>query len=113
MWREVTAAEHAVRVAQDAGAPVGDLPALTSQLTAAARRVDAVLRASGQTHAVRRDVVAERERIEAAAADVHRAAVDSLKAVVDVETDPLVSAIRLEVAALSAGVRSAGYRRRG
>jgi len=113
MWREVTAAEHAVRVAQEAGAPVGDLPDLTRQLSGAARGVDAVLRASGHTPAVRRDVAAERERIEAAAADVHRAAVDSIKATVDTDTDPLVSAIRVEVAALAAGVRSAGYRSRG
>ena len=109
MWRVVSSAEHAVVVAQQAGAPVGDLPALSRQLTAAAGGVDAVLRASARSSSLRREVTGERRRMEAAAADLQGAALDSLRMVAAAETEPVLSQVRLEVAALAAGLRAAGH----
>lgn len=113
MWRAVTAADRAVGLARKSGAPVGDLPALVRQLSSAARGVDAVLRASAPDRALRRRAATERDRIEAAAAEIHHAAVDALNVMVDVDTEPMMSAVRLETAALAAGVRSAAYHRNG
>src|SRR3954451_15719841 len=53
MWRAVSSAQHAVSVARGADVAVGDLPALASQLNAAASGVDAVLRASGRHGSLR------------------------------------------------------------
>ncbi len=111
MWRAVSSAQHAVAVAQRAGAPVGDLPALSRQLTAAAGGVDAVLRAGARSRSMRREADGDRPRLEAAAADLHAAALDSLRLVAAVDTEPVLSQVRLEVAALGAGVRAAGYTR--
>jgi hypothetical protein len=113
MWRAVSSANHAVAVAKDAGAPVGDLPTLSRQLTSAATGVDALLRASSSTRSMRREAGAERRRIESVAADVHRAALDSLRAVALAGTEPVLSAVRLEVAALAAGVRAVGQTSQG
>lgn len=107
MWRAVLSAEHAVAVAERAGAPVGDLPALSRQLTAAAGGVDAVLRASAGRSSLRRQATDERRRLEAAATDLHEAVLDSLRMVSVAHTEPLLSQVRLEVAALGAGVRAA------
>jgi hypothetical protein len=106
MWRAVSSAQHAVRVAREAGAPVGDLPALCGQLATAAGGVDAVLRASAGDRTWRRDSGAE--EVERAALDVQRAALDSLTMVAATDTAPVLSAVRLEVTALAAGVRAAG-----
>lgn len=104
MWRAVSSAGHAVGVAQRAGAPVGDLPSLARELERAARHVDAVLRASARSGSMRREVRYERVRIEAAAADLHRAALESLATVADVATEDVVTATRIERDALSAGL---------
>ena len=106
MWRAVSAAQHAVAVAQEAGAPVGDLPALCRQLASAAGGVDAVLRASAGDRSWRRDASAE--QVEQAALDVQRAAVQSITMHTAADTQPTLSAVRLEIAALTAGVRAAG-----
>ena len=106
MWRAVSAAQHAVAVARESGAPVGDLPALCRQLSAAAGGVDAVLRASAGDRAWRRDAAAD--QVERAALDVQRAAVESLTMVTAADTTPLLNAVRREVLALAAGVRAAG-----
>lgn len=106
MWRAVSAAQNAVSVAQQSGAPVGDLPALCRQLSTAAGGIDAVLRASAGDRSWRRDAGAE--QVERAALDVQRAAVESLTMVAAADTAPVLSAVRLEVAALAAGVRAAG-----
>jgi hypothetical protein len=105
MWRAVSSAQHAVQVAQRSGAPVGDLPALCGQLAHAATRVDAVLRASEGDRPWRRDAGAA--KVQQAAADVQRAAVESLAMIAAVDAEPVYSAVRLEVAALAAGVRAA------
>lgn len=112
MWRAVSSAEQAVETARREGAPVGDLPGLAGRLRAAAVGVDAVLRASAGARSLTRDADVERARIEAAAHEVHQAAVDSLRLVAPVDAEPVLSAVRLEVTALAAGVRAAGLRRR-
>jgi hypothetical protein len=107
MWRDVSAAEHAVGVAKRAGAPVGDLPTLASELATAARGVDAVLRASARSRSMMSEARNERARIEAAAADLHRATLESLRMMAEGATDHVVSAARVEVHALAAGLRAA------
>jgi hypothetical protein len=49
----------------------------------------------------------ECDRIEAAAANIHSAALSSLRSASRDETDPVVSAVQIELAALAAGVKSA------
>jgi hypothetical protein len=105
MWRAVTSCESAVAVAQRTGAPVGDLPSLVRRLRSAADRVDAQLRAS--TAHGSKEAGAAASRIEAAAADLQGAAEDAVQITAADESEPLMSAIRLEVAALAAGVRAA------
>lgn len=105
MWRAVSAAQNAVAIAQESGAPVGDLPALCRQLSTAAAGVDAVLRASAGDRSLRRDASAE--QVERAALDVQRAAVQSITMVTAADTQPMITAVRQEVVALSAGVRAA------
>lgn len=106
MWRAVSAAEQAVALARRSDAPVGDLPALTTQLTSAARGVDVVLRASGQGGSLGPEDRAACDQVLEAATDIHRAALDSLR-LVRADTEPLLSAVQIEVAALAAGVRAA------
>ena len=107
MWRAVTSAQHAVTVARRTDVAVGDLPALADQLGAAARRVDSLLRASGRHGSIRREDRDDCERIVTAASDLRAAALDSLRAGSHAETSSVVSAVQIEVAALSAGLRAA------
>jgi hypothetical protein len=107
MWRAVTAADHAVGVAKRAGAPVGDLPTLARELATAARGVDAVLCASARSRSMMSEARTEGARIEAAAADLHGAALESLRMVAEGATDHVVSAARVEVHAMAAGLRAA------
>jgi hypothetical protein len=106
MWRAVSSAEHAVAVARRSDVPVGDLPALTAQLSSAARGVDAVLRAGAHGTALRPEDRAACDRVVEAAGDIHRAALSSLR-FAQADTDPLLTAVQIEVAALAAGVRAA------
>jgi hypothetical protein len=80
---------------------------LARQLRSAAERVDTLLRADVLFGSVRRENRADCERIEALAADIHGAAVSSLRDASHADAEPLVSAVRIEVAALAAGVRAA------
>lgn len=109
MWKAISSAGHAVRVARRADVAVGDLPVLAAKLRAAAGGSDSVLRASARLGSVRPEDRADCDRIEAAAADIHAAALYSLRSVSHADTDPLVSAVQVEVAALVAGVRAAHY----
>lgn len=106
MWKAVSAATHAVSVARRSGAPVGDLPTLANQLSSAARSVDALARAAGRTPAGHASSTVELGRIEQAALQLHRAALDSLTTVAAAEVGPLESAVQLEAVALAAGVRA-------
>jgi hypothetical protein len=106
MWKAVWQAEHAVGVAQRSGAPLGDLPTVARQLTKAARAVDALLRASAADPSSRREARTELARVETAAADLHRAALESLRMIAGDDTDDVVSAARVEVTALAAGLQA-------
>ena len=107
MWRAVTSAEHAVSVARRADVTVGDLPWLAGQLHAAASRVDAVLRAGGRQGSVRDQDRLDCDRIMAAASDLRSAALYSLRSGSHADTETVVSAVQLEVAALAAGIHAA------
>jgi hypothetical protein len=107
MWKAVSSAEHAVAVARRADVAVGDLPALTAQLSTAARGVDSVLRAGGRLGSLSHEDRASCDRIEAAASDIRAAALSSLRSAAHADTDPVLSAVQIEVAALAAGVRAA------
>jgi hypothetical protein len=107
MWRAVTSAQHAVAVADRADVAVGDLPALASRLGAAARGVDSVLRATGRHGSLRTEDREDCDRIVAAAADLRAAALASLRSDSHADTSTVVSAVQIEVAALSAGLRAA------
>jgi Tfp pilus assembly protein FimT len=104
MWRAVSSAEHAVGVARRSDVAVGDLPALTDQLREAAHRADSVLRASVGRGSLGKE---DRANCELIAADIQRAALSSLRIASQAETDPFVSAVQIEVAALAAGIRAA------
>jgi hypothetical protein len=103
----VESADNAVRVADRSDVAVGELPVLASQLRSAAEGVDAVLSAGILSGPLRQEDRADCERIEAAAADIRDAALSLLRAAARADADPLVSAVRIEVAALEAGVRAA------
>ena len=107
MWRAVESADNAVRVADRSDVALGELPVLASQLRSAAEGVDAVLSAGILSGPLRQEDHADCERIEAAAADIRDAALSLLRAAARADADPLVSAVRIEVAALEAGVRAA------
>ena len=106
MWRAVASAENAVRVADQSDVAVGELPMLAGQLRSAAEGVDAVLRAGILSGPLRWEDRVDCERIEAAAADIRGAALSSLRSASRADADPLVSAVRIEVAALHAGLRA-------
>ena len=107
MWRAVTSAQRAVGAAGRAGAPVGDLPAVTRQLVSAARTVDAALRASAGARGPVSQVATERRRIESAAQAIQVAALESLETLAGVDVGTLVSTVHHEVVAVAAGVRAA------
>jgi hypothetical protein len=107
MWRAVLSAEHAVRVACRSDVAVGELPVLASQLRSAAEGVDRLLRADVLLGSIRKENRADCQRLEAVAADIHSAALSSLRTASQADTEPLVSAVRIEVAALAAGARAA------
>jgi hypothetical protein len=107
MWRAVTSAEHAVRVARRADVAVGDLPSLAGRLRAAANGVDAVLRASGREGSLRERDRLDYDRIVEAASELRAAALSSLRSGSHADTETIVSEVQIEVAALAAGVRAA------
>jgi hypothetical protein len=107
LWRTVSAAGHAVKVAQSSNVAVGDLPLRAAQLNSAAQGVDSVLRASSHVGSLRPQARTEAHKIEVAAGEIHRAALDSLRAHANAHTEPVLSAIQVEVVALAAGARAA------
>ncbi len=107
MWRAVASAEHAVGIARRADVAVGDLPALAQRLSEAASGVDAVLRASVRQGSLREQDRLDCDQIVAAADELRAAALSSLRTGSHADTDTVVSAVQIEVAALAAGVRAA------
>lgn len=106
LWKAVTSAEHAVGVARRANVATGDLPALARDLHAAATAVDAVLRASGHQGPLREEDRLDCDRIVVAADEIREAALASLRHGSHSDTEMVVSAVRIEVAALAAGLRA-------
>jgi len=94
-------------LAPRAGVAVGDLPALVARLRVAATGVDAVLRASSHQGALKAQDRLECDRIAAAATDLRSAAVSSLRSDAYADIESAASAVKIEVAALAAGVRTA------
>ena len=106
LWRSVSAAEHAVATARDAGAPVGDLPTLIRQLRRAADAVDHALVAAGRARTPASASVKRREREARDSADrIYAAAMDSLTTTARGHTSELARAVQLETEALHAGLR--------
>lgn len=107
MWRAVTSAEDAVSVARQADVALGDLPALAVRLHTAARGVDAVMRAGGRQGRLGDRDRADCDQVVAAAMDLRSAALSSLRSGSRADLETVVSAVRLEVAAVAAGARAA------
>ena len=107
LWRSVTSAEQAVRVATQAGVTVGDLPALATRLRAAAGGVDALLRAGGGRGELRDEDRRDCDQIVAAAHDLRSAALSSLRSDSQADARTVAEAVHIEVAALAAGIRAA------
>ena len=97
MWRAVSGAERAVRAARSAGAPTGDLRVLVRQLRAAARSVDAALRAGAGNKGELAEVVAT-------AGDIQQVAADALLSVARPASAGIAAAVEIEVAALRHGL---------
>jgi hypothetical protein len=81
-------------------------PLLAAQLNTAAQGVDSVLRTSSNVGSLRPQTRRDAHRIEVAG-EIHRAALDSLRANANADTEPMLSAVRIEVARLAAGTRAA------
>lgn len=107
MWRAVCSAEHSIDVARRSDAALGDLPRLATRLRTAAGGVDAALRVSARSGSLREEDRADCHRIEAAAADIQSAALFSLRSASRADAEHFFSAVRIEVAALAAGVETA------
>jgi len=103
LWRAVAGADQAVAAAGRAHAPVGELPMLLRQLRRAAADADAALCASGTSDRAATDARSHVRRVQQAAAEIRAAAAQSAGVVADAESHDLLSAVRLEVAALAAG----------
>jgi hypothetical protein len=110
VWRAVSGAERAVRAAESAGAPTGDLRHLVRQLRHAARSVDAALRACGPAGATR-SAGQEAAGIIATAEEISRVASDALLSVARPEAAGIVAAVEIEVAALRHGLAAAAAQR--
>lgn len=110
LWRAVGAAEHAVAAARRGGAPTGDLPALCRRLRQAAERADHRL-AIGQRPAVPgagpEPAVSEVSGLVSAAGQIQAAASAALASLSRPAAHQLADDVRIEVAALAAGLASA------
>lgn len=110
LWRAVGAAEHAVAAARRGGAPTGDLDALCRRLRRAAGSADRRL-AIGQRPAVAgagpEAAVSEVGGLLSAAGQIQAAASAALASVSHPAAHQLADDVRIEVAALAAGLASA------
>ena len=110
LWRAVGAAEHAVAAARRGGAPTGDLDALCRRLRQAAGSADRRL-AIGQRPAVAGagldPAVSEVSGLLSAAGQIQAAASAALALVSLPAARQLADDVRIEVAALAAGLASA------
>jgi hypothetical protein len=110
LWRAVGAAEHAVVAARRGGAPTGDLDGLCRRLRQAAESADRRL-AIGQRPAVSgaglEPAVSEVSGLVSAAGQIQAAASAALASVSRPAARQLADDVRIEVAALAAGLASA------
>ena len=110
LWRAVGAAEHAVAAARRGGAPTGDLDGLCRRLRQAAGSADRRL-AIGQRPAVAgaglEPAVSEVGGLLSAAGQIQAAASAALASVSRPAARQLADDVRIEVAALAAGLASA------
>lgn len=114
MWRSVSAAARAVDQVGAAGAPVGDLPRLATDLRRVAGELDRVLIASAgrparspasqaERFATRNDVAA----LVAAAGEIGEAALAALREQALPSVNALASSVRIEIEAFRTGLESA------
>jgi hypothetical protein len=102
LWSAVEHAEHAVRTADAAGAPVGELPLLVGRLQATAIDVDrgmplTAARAGGATEAAVDQLIEAARRVE-------RAATAAVEELVAPRVDALAQELSREAEALGAAV---------
>jgi hypothetical protein len=111
LWRSVAAAEHAVAVAQRAGAPTGDLDGLCLRLRQAAADVDRFLSVSrrpaepGAGHSA--GATAEYSDVIAAAGLIQDAAASAVASLARPASASLAEDAHREAAALAAGIAAA------
>jgi hypothetical protein len=106
MWRSVRDAESAVASADEAGAPVGDLPSLCRRLRAAASDIDRMLRArpEGTPVATPEPVGRHLADVAAAARNVHDVALRAMAEAFAGTGSSLVADADREAHALAAGL---------
>jgi hypothetical protein len=111
LWRAVAAAEHAVAVARQAGAPTGDLDGLCRRLRQAAGDADRCLSVSrrpaepGAGHGA--GAMAEVSDLVAAAGVIQDAAASAVASMARPASASLAEDVRREAAALAAGIAAA------
>jgi hypothetical protein len=105
LLRASTGAEHAVREARAANAPLGDLEGLTRRMRHAAIDVDRSLRVAQQSGATDPldELLGHASELTQAAVGIQRAAAESLAGLHRHTTDELVSHVRLEEQAMLRG----------
>src|SRR5258708_39340793 len=110
LWRAVSAAEHAVALAREGGAPVGDLGGLCGRLRAVAEDADRSLAVAGQATAARGPLESASSQVSglvAAAGQIQDAAAAALASMSQPVVSGLADDVAREVVALSAGMASA------
>jgi len=110
LWRAVSAAEHAVALAREGGAPVGDLGGLCGRLRAVAGDADRSLAVAGQATAaggLLESASSQVSGLVAAAGQIQDAAAAALASMSRPVVSGLADDVAREVVALSAGMASA------
>ncbi len=106
LWRSISAAESAVRAADDVGAPTAELPSLCRRLRTTALDLDTVLRVE-TAPGISAEVRAQVGDVLRAAADIRQAAMASASDVSGARVRELVRDADHELQCLSAGLASA------
>jgi hypothetical protein len=107
LWRAVAAAEHSVAVAQQAGAPTGDLNGLCRRLRQAAADADRGLSISRRPAEPGADSTAEFSDVIVAAGLIQDAAAYAVASVGRPASGRLAEDARREATALAAGIAAA------
>jgi hypothetical protein len=107
LWRAVGAAEHAVAVARQAGAPTGDLDGLCRRLRQAAADADRCLSVSRRPAEPGAGAIAEASDLVAAAGVIQDAAASAVASMARPASAGLAEDARREAVALAAGIAAA------